>query len=260
MPVAEFSGERGWGYDGVDLFAPHHAYGGPDGLKRLVDACHGAGLGVVLDVVYNHLGPAGNYLAEFGPYFSDRHQTNWGAAVNFDGPGSDEVRRFVDRQRPHVAAGLPRRRTAPRRRARHRRHVRRAHPRASWPTRSRRWPRRSAGRSCSIAESDRNDPRLVRSRDAGGYGLDAAWADDWHHALHAVLTGERDGYYEDFGSLEHAGQGPPPGMGLRRRLVGVPPARPRPPADRPGRRPIRRRAPRTTTRSATGPRANGSAP
>jgi len=95
LPVAEFSGARGWGYDGVDLFAPHHGYGGPDGLKRLVDAAHGHGLGVVMDVVYNHLGPAGNYLPEFGPYFSARHQTNWGDAVNFDGPGSDEVRRFV---------------------------------------------------------------------------------------------------------------------------------------------------------------------
>ncbi len=95
MPVAEFSGRRGWGYDGVDLFAPHHGYGGPEGLKRLIDACHARGLSVVMDVVYNHLGPAGNYLAEFGPYFSDRHRTNWGAAVNFDGPGSDEVRRFV---------------------------------------------------------------------------------------------------------------------------------------------------------------------
>jgi len=95
MPVVEFPGTRGWGYDGVDLFAPHHAYGGPDGLKRFVDACHAHGMGVVIDVVYNHLGPAGNYLAEFGPYFSERHQTNWGPAVNFDGPGSGEVRRFV---------------------------------------------------------------------------------------------------------------------------------------------------------------------
>ena len=93
--MAEFPGARGWGYDGVDLFAPHHAYGGPDGLKRLVDAAHARGLGVVLDVVYNHLGPAGNYLPEFGPYFSPRHQTIWGDAVNFDGPGSDQVRRFV---------------------------------------------------------------------------------------------------------------------------------------------------------------------
>ena len=95
MPVAEFSGARGWGYDGVDLFAPHHAYGGPDGLKRLVDAAHGRGLGVVLDVVYNHLGPAGNFLPEFGPYFSARHQTSWGDGINLDGPDSGEVRRFV---------------------------------------------------------------------------------------------------------------------------------------------------------------------
>src|SRR5207247_976573 len=95
MPVPEFSGDHGWGYDGVDLFAPHHAYGGPDGLKRLVDACHSKGLAVVLDVVYNHLGPAGNFLPEFGPYLSTRHQTFWGPALNFDGPGSDEVRRYV---------------------------------------------------------------------------------------------------------------------------------------------------------------------
>ena len=95
MPVAEFSGSRGWSYDGVDLYAPHHAYGGPEGLKRLVDACHGRGLAVVLDVVYNHLGPAGNYLAHFGPYFTDRYATPWGQAVNFDGPDSDHVRRFV---------------------------------------------------------------------------------------------------------------------------------------------------------------------
>src|SRR5262245_33172544 len=94
MPVAEFPGTRGWGYDGVDLWAPHHAYGGPDGLKTLVDACHAHGLAVVLDVVYNHLGPSGNYLGCFAPYFSDRHRTPWGVAVNLDGPESDEVRRF----------------------------------------------------------------------------------------------------------------------------------------------------------------------
>jgi maltooligosyltrehalose trehalohydrolase len=200
MPVAEFSGERGWGYDGVDLFAPHHSYGGPEGLKALVDACHRNGLGVVLDVVYNHLGPAGNHLREFGPYFSDRHRTNWGDAVNFDGPGSDEVRRFVvdnavmwlrdyhvdglrldavhaisDDSACHVLEQLAVEADALAA------HVRRP--------------------LFLVAESDRNDPRFVRSRDAGGYGLDAAWADEWHHALHAVLTGERDGYYEDFGSL-----------------------------------------------------------
>jgi maltooligosyltrehalose trehalohydrolase len=200
MPVAEFPGQRGWGYDGVDLFAPHHAYGGPDGLKRLVDAAHGHGLGVVMDVVYNHLGPAGNYLPQFGPYFSERHQTNWGPAVNFDGPGSDEVRRFVidnalmwlrdyhcdglrldavhaiaDDSATHILEQLAVEVAALAA------HVRRP--------------------LFLIAESDRSDPRLVRSRDAGGYGLDAAWADEWHHALHATLTGDRDGYYEDFGPL-----------------------------------------------------------
>ena len=205
MPVVEFAGERGWGYDGVDLFAPHHAYGGPVGLKRLVDACHAAGIGVVIDVVYNHLGPAGNYLAEFGPYFSQRHQTSWGAAVNFDGPGSEEVRRFVVENalmwlRDYHADGL-------RLDAVHAivdesaRHVLEelADEVDALAT--------SLGRPLFlIAESDLNDPRFVRSRDAGGYGLDAAWADEWHHALHAALTGERSGYYEDFGSLTLLGK------------------------------------------------------
>ncbi|NUW40764.1 malto-oligosyltrehalose trehalohydrolase [Nonomuraea rhodomycinica] len=200
MPVAEFPGRRGWGYDGVALFAPHHAYGGPDGLKRLVDACHAHGLGVVLDVVYNHLGPSGNYLPEFGPYFTGRHSTNWGDAVNFDGPGSDEVRALVvdnalmwlrdyhcdglrldavhaiaDTSAVHVLERLAEEV------AELAAHVRRP--------------------LFLIAESDLNDPRFVRSREAGGYGLDAAWADEWHHALHATLTGERSGYYTDFGPL-----------------------------------------------------------
>jgi maltooligosyltrehalose trehalohydrolase len=200
LPVAEFSGARGWGYDGVDLFAPHHVYGGPDGMKRLVDACHRNGIGVVLDVVYNHLGPVGNHLGEFGPYFSDRHMTNWGEAVNFDGPGADEVRRFVidnalmwvrdyhvdglrldavhaivDESAHHVLEemGVEVDALAA--------HVRRP--------------------VFIVAESDLNDPRVVRSREAGGHGLDSAWADEWHHALHAALTGERSGYYEDFGAL-----------------------------------------------------------
>jgi maltooligosyltrehalose trehalohydrolase len=200
LPVAEFSGPRGWGYDGVDLFAPHHAYGGPDGLKRLVDAAHSHGLGVIMDVVYNHLGPAGNYLPEFGPYFSERHQTNWGPAVNFDGPGSDEVRRFVidnalmwlrdyhcdglrldavhaiaDDSATHILEQLGTEVAA---------------------------LAANQGRPLFlVAESDLNDPRFVRAVDAGGYGLDAAWADEWHHALHATLTGDRSGYYEDFGPL-----------------------------------------------------------
>jgi maltooligosyltrehalose trehalohydrolase len=201
MPVGEFPGTRGWGYDGVALFAPHHAYGGPDGLKRLVDACHGHGLAVVMDVVYNHLGPDGNHLPAYGPYFTDRYRTPWGEAVNFDGPGSPAVRRFVldnaamwlrdyhcdglrldavhaivDASALHVLEELA---LEVGRLAAH------------------------LGRTCwVIAESDLNDPRLVRPRDAGGYGLDAQWSDDFHHALHAVLTGERGGYYEDFGRLE----------------------------------------------------------
>ena len=201
MPVAEFSGEHGWGYDGVLLYAPHHAYGGPEGLKRLVDACHARGLAVVIDVVYNHFGPAGNHLAKFGPYFTNRYATPWGDAVNFDGAGSDEVRAFVidnalmwlsdyhcdglrvdavhaifDMSASHLLEEL-----------------------------SIRVERRAAalGRNLFvIAESDLNDPRVVRPRDAGGYGMDAQWSDDFHHALHAVLAEERSGYYADFGSLE----------------------------------------------------------
>ncbi len=201
MPVPEFSGERGWGYDGADLFAPHHAYGGPEGFKAFVDACHRAGLGVVLDVVYNHLGPAGNYLAEYGPYFSERHQTNWGPAVNFDGRGSVEVRRFVidnalmwlrdyhcdglrldavhaivDGSALHILEEL----------------ADEVDVLAA-----------AVGRPLLlVAESDLNDPRFVRPREAGGLAMDASWADEWHHAMHAALSGERSGYYEDFGPLE----------------------------------------------------------
>ena len=201
LPVAAFPGRHGWGYDGVDLFAAHDAYGGPSGLRRLVDAAHAAGIGVLLDVVYNHLGPDGNHLDAYGPYFSEQHQTNWGAAVNLDGPGSDEVRRFIvdnacmwlddfhlDGLRLDAVHALVDDS------ARHLLEQLRddvadlsAHLR----------------RPCwLIAESDRNDPRYVRPVEAGGLGLDAAWADEWHHALHAVLTGETSGYYEDFGSLD----------------------------------------------------------
>jgi len=132
MPVAEFSGDRGWGYDGVDLYAPHHAYGGPESLARFVDAAHARGLAVILDVVYNHLGPAGNYLPRFGPYFTDRYGTPWGSAVNLDGPGSAEVRRFFHGQRADVAARLPLRRSPARRGPRHLRLVRDAFPRGAF--------------------------------------------------------------------------------------------------------------------------------
>jgi maltooligosyltrehalose trehalohydrolase len=197
MPVAEFSGDRGWGYDGVDLFAPHHAYGGPDGLKRLVDACHGAGLGVVMDVVYNHLGPAGSFLPEFGPYLSEHHHTAWGDAVNFDGEDSDEVRRFVVDNACHWldryhCDGL---------------RLDAVHAIVDTSATS---ILEEIGQAVAalgahlrrplfvIAESDLNDPRLVRRVEAGGLGLDAAWADGWHHGVHVALTGEAAGYYEDY--------------------------------------------------------------
>jgi maltooligosyltrehalose trehalohydrolase len=200
MPVAEFAGGRGWGYDGVDLFAPHHAYGGPAGLQRLVDACHARGLAVLLDVVYNHLGPTGNYLARFGPYFTDRYRTPWGDAVNLDAADSDEVRRFVCDNalmwlRDYHVDGL-------RLDAVHAFLDRSAtHVLEQLTAEVRDLETRLGRRLVVIAESDLNDPRLVRPVDRGGYGLDAQWNEDFHHALHAGLTGERHGYYADFGRL-----------------------------------------------------------
>jgi maltooligosyltrehalose trehalohydrolase len=201
LPVAAFDGPHGWGYDGVALYAVHEPYGGPDGLKRFVDACHNRGLGVVLDVVYNHLGPSGNYLGEFGPYFTDAHSTPWGSAVNLDGPGSDEVRRWiVDNARMWL-------------RDFHIDGLRLDAVQALIDTRAMHILEELAvevevlGAHLRrplflIAESDLNDPRLIRPREAGGNSLDAQWGDDVHHALHAALTGERQGYYVDFGSLE----------------------------------------------------------
>ena len=200
LPVVEFPGRRGWGYDGVDLWAPHRAYGGPDGLKRLVDACHAHGLGVVIDVVYNHLGPVGNHLVEFGPYFADRHPTNWGPGLNFDGPGSDGVRAFVVDNarmwlRDYHADGL---------------RLDAVHAIADESATHVLEQLASGVRDLAgevgrplwlMPESDLNAPRFVRSPAEGGYGLDASWADEWHHALHAVLAGDTAGYYHDFGSL-----------------------------------------------------------
>jgi maltooligosyltrehalose trehalohydrolase len=200
MPVAEFPGGRGWGYDGVDLYAPHHAYGGPEGLKRLVDAAHHRGLAVILDVVYNHLGPAGNYLERFGPYFTERHHTPWGAAVNLDGPGSAEVRHFFCDNalmwlRDYHLDGL--RLDAV--------HVlvdtSAIHFLEQLATEVQALAAHLGRHLVLIAESDLNDPRVVRPVELCGYGLTAQWSDDFHHALHTVLTGERAGYYADFGSL-----------------------------------------------------------
>jgi maltooligosyltrehalose trehalohydrolase len=200
MPICEFSGNYGWGYDGVDLYAPHHAYGSPDDFKALVNACHERGLGVILDVVYNHLGPAGNYLEQFGPYFTDRCHTPWGQALNFDGPDSGEVRRFfcdnalmwlrdyhVDGLRLDAVHAIPDESAI------HILEQLEAEVEAL---------QTELGRHLFlIAESDLNDPRILWPRGRGGYGMDAQWSDDFHHALHAVLTGEQEGYYEDFGRL-----------------------------------------------------------
>jgi maltooligosyltrehalose trehalohydrolase len=198
MPVGQFPGRRNWGYDGVLPCAAQDSYGGPRGLQKLVDACHAAGLAVFLDVVYNHLGPEGNYLGEFGPYFTDRYKTPWGPAVNFDGAGSDAVRDFVlDNVRMWLAEfridGL-------RLDAVHAicdsspRHVLRAIQEAAEEVAARRgFP------AHVVAESDLNDPRLLLPPDRGGCGLDAQWSDDFHHAVHVLLTGETQGYYRDFG-------------------------------------------------------------
>jgi maltooligosyltrehalose trehalohydrolase len=200
LPCNGFPGSRGWGYDGVDLYAVYEPYGGPDGLKRFVDACHRRGIGVVMDVVYNHLGPAGNYLARFGPYFTDSHATPWGAAVNLDAAGSDEVRRFlIDNAlmwlRDYHCDGL-------RLDAIH--ELRDDRALTLLETLAHEVEVLAAGERRPlflIAESDRNDPRVVHPRSAGGLGLDAAWCDDVHHALWATLSGERQGYYCDFGSF-----------------------------------------------------------
>ena len=202
MPVVEFAGDRGWGYDGVDLFAVAVHYGGPDGLKRFVDACHARGLAVILDVVYNHFGPVGNYAGKFGPYLTNRHGTPWGDAVNLEEGGSDEVRRFfcdnalmwmrdfhMDGLRLDAVHGLVDRSAI------HFLEQLSAEVEVLAATLGR--------RLVLIAESDLNDPRVVRTRKAGGYGIDAQWSDDFHHALFTVLHHEEGwGYYSDFGSFD----------------------------------------------------------
>jgi maltooligosyltrehalose trehalohydrolase len=205
MPVAQFPGGRNWGYDGVYPFAVQDSYGGVEGLKRLVNACHQREMAVVLDVVYNHLGPEGNYLGDFGPYFTDRYRTPWGAAVNFDGPHSDEVRRYfienalcwlteyrVDALRLDAIHGIV---------------DASAYPfLAELADTVRGFAEKTGRKVYLIPESDLNDARVITSREQGGLGLSAQWNDDFHHALHTLLTGERRGYYEDFGKLEHLAQ------------------------------------------------------
>ena len=199
MPVAAFPGEHGWGYDGIHLWAVHEPYGGPDALKRFVDACHARRLAVVLDVVYNHVG-IGNRLGAFGPYFTEAHVTPWGPAVNLDQPGSDEVRAFLIENalmwlRDYHLDGL-------RLDAVHAFEDHRAmHFLEQLASEVQALAALLNRDLVLIAESDLNDPRLVTSREAGGYGLAAQWSDDFHHAVHAAITGEHQGYYRDFGSM-----------------------------------------------------------
>jgi maltooligosyltrehalose trehalohydrolase len=205
MPVAQFPGNRNWGYDGVYPFAVQNSYGGPEGLRRLVNACHERGLAVVLDVVYNHLGPEGNYLGDFGPYFTERYRTPWGAAINFDGPYSDGVKRFFIENALYWITEFHV--DALRLDALHAILDMSAHPfLEQLATAVREQAERIGRRVYLIAESDLNDTKLIRSQELGGYGLDAQWNDDFHHAIHTVLTGERDGYYRDFGKIAHLGK------------------------------------------------------
>ncbi|MFF6806645.1 malto-oligosyltrehalose trehalohydrolase [Streptomyces sp. NPDC012616] len=197
MPLCPFPGRHGWGYDGVSPWAVHEPYGGPEGLKRFVDRAHSLGLGVVLDVVHNHLGPSGNYLPSFGPYFTETHHTPWGAAVNLDAPGSDEVRAYLLGSalawlRDYRLDGL-------RLDAVHALADTRAYPFLEELSAAVDALAAETGRPLFlIAESDLNDPRLITPRRQGGLGLHAQWNDDFHHALHTALTGESQGYYADF--------------------------------------------------------------
>jgi maltooligosyltrehalose trehalohydrolase len=198
MPVAQFPGGRNWGYDGVHLYAPQNSYGGPHGLQRLVNACHARGLAVLLDVVYNHFGPEGNYVHEFGPYYSEAYRTPWGPAFNFDGPGSDRVRQFVldnvrwwmedfrfDGLRLDAVHAIYD--ASPR-------HILREIKETADKAAA-----RLARRVHVIAESLRNDVRVLLPPERGGYGLDAEWNEDLHHAVQGYVMGERHGKYVDFG-------------------------------------------------------------
>lgn len=200
MPVTQFPGQRNWGYDGVFPFCVQNSYGGPSGLKRLVNACHKEGLCVALDIVYNHLGPEGNYLADFGPYFTDRYHTPWGQALNFDGEYSDEVRRFFIENALYWIRDF------------HVDVLRLDAVHAIVDTSAKPFLRELNGAAQTtaatlnreihlIAECDRNDIRTVQPPSRGGYGFAAQWNDDFHHAVHAVLTDEADGYYQDFGQV-----------------------------------------------------------
>jgi maltooligosyltrehalose trehalohydrolase len=202
MPVSQFPGARNWGYDGVLPFAVQSSYGGPEALKRLVDACHYHGISVTLDVVYNHFGPEGNYLREFGPYFTHKYRTPWGDALNFDDEFNDHLRYYfiqnalywlkefhIDALRLDAVHAIYDMSAVP-----FLQELAEEVDKLSEEEGKERY---------LIAESDLNDSRLLRPISEGGYGLHAQWSDDFHHALHSLLTGEREGYYEDFGQVEH---------------------------------------------------------
>ena len=202
MPVAQFPGERNWGYDGTFPYAVQNSYGGPTGLKTLVNACHRRGIAVILDVVYNHLGPEGNYLVDFGPYFTDKYRTPWGMALNFDDAYSNEVREFfiqnalswfrdfhIDALRLDAIHGMTDFSAKP--------------LLQELAERVDDFSAAVGSQRYLIAESDLNDARVIRQREQGGYGLHAQWCDDYHHALHTLLTKEANGYYVDFGKTEH---------------------------------------------------------
>ncbi len=200
MPVATFTGKRNWGYDGVYPFAVQHSYGGPHGLMKLVDACHERGLALILDVVYNHLGPEGNYLASFGPYFTSKYHTPWGKAVNFDDRYSDGFRNYVvqnalmwfrdfhiDALRLDAVHAIF--------------DISAKHIMQELAEETARINLETGRDHYLIAESDLNNTRYITPIVKGGYGLDAQWSDDFHHSLHALVTGEKDGYYADFGDI-----------------------------------------------------------
>ena len=202
MPIAQFPGERNWGYDGVYPFAVQNSYGGPDGLKNLVNECHKKGVAVILDVVYNHLGPEGNYLPEFAPCFTDKYKTPWGRAINFDDAYSDGVRNFfienaiywlknyhidalrLDAVHAIVDAGAK-------------------HFLEELAERVEEFSKQEMRKFYLIAESNLNDSRVIKPRELGGYGIDAQWCDDFHHSLRVLITGDRSGYYVDFGDIEN---------------------------------------------------------
>ncbi len=201
MPVAQFPGERNWGYDGVYPFAVQNSYGGPDGLKQFVNECHNRELAVVLDVVYNHLGPEGNYFWDYGPYFTDKYKTPWGQAINFDGPHNNGARNYfienalywlevfhIDSLRLDAVHGIF--------------DMSERHFLLELSEKVNECSEKTGRKNYLIAESDLNDSSLLRTGEEGGKGLDALWCDDFHHSLHAVITEENRGYYIDFGSIE----------------------------------------------------------